>query len=136
MTIRPRGPDIGRARRSKRGTVTNEQKRQARVLGVALAGLLALPAAAVAEERECVGAIGPETVDNVRVPSGAVCTLNGTLVQGTVKVERDATLQAQGTRVIGNVQAEGAADVAVRNSRVGGSVQVKQDARPRRPDRT
>jgi len=96
------------------------------VLGAALAALLAVPAAAVADERVCAGAIGAETVDNVRVPSGSACTLNGTFVQGTVKVERGATLQAQGIQVIGNVQGEGAADVAVRSSRVGGSVQVKQ----------
>jgi hypothetical protein len=103
-----------------------KRNRRTLVLGAALAGLLAVPAAAVADERVCVGVIGPETVDNVRVPSDAVCTLNGTFVQGTVKVERGATLQAERIRVIGNVQGEGAADVAVRSSRVGGSVQVKQ----------
>ena len=95
-------------------------------LGAALAGMLALPVAAVADERVCVGAIGPETVDNVVVPAGATCTLNGTFAKGTVKVERGATLQAQSVRVIGNVQGEGATLVAVRSSSVGGSVQVKQ----------
>ena len=65
-------------------------------------------------------------MDNVRVPEGAACTMNGTFVEGTVKVERGATLEAQAVRVIGNVQGEGAADVVVRESTVGGSVQVKQ----------
>jgi hypothetical protein len=90
--------------------------------------LIVVPAAAVADERECVGAIGAETVDNVRVPEGAACTLDGTFVQGTVKVESSATLEAEAVDVIGNVQAEGAANVVVRGSRVGGSVQVKQGA--------
>ena len=96
------------------------------VLAAASAAVLAAPSGALAEERDCVGAIGAETVDNVRVPEGAACTMNGTFVMGTVKVERGATLEAQAVRVIGNVQGEGAADVVLRESDVGGSVQVKQ----------
>jgi hypothetical protein len=89
--------------------------------------LAAVPAVALAEERTCRGAIGATTVDNLRVPDGATCTLNGTRVKGTVKVETDAKLVARGIRVVGNVQAENAARVVVRGgSRVGGSIQVKQ----------
>jgi hypothetical protein len=106
--------------------MTITTRRTAILAGAAVAASLAVPAAAVADERDCVGAIGPETVDNVRVPEGATCTLDGTVVQGTVKVERAATLQANAVDVIGNVQGEGAANVVVRGSRVGGSVQVKQ----------
>jgi hypothetical protein len=102
-------------------------KRTAILAGAAVAGWLAVPAVAAADEVDCVGAIGAVTVDNVRVPQGAACTLDGTFVQGTVKVERDATLDANAVTVIGNVQGEGAANVVVRNgSRVGGSIQVKQ----------
>jgi hypothetical protein len=101
-------------------------KRAASLAGAAVAVSLTVPAAAVADERVCIGAIGPETVDNVRVPEGATCMLDGTVVQGTVKVERGATLQANAVNVIGNVQGEGAANVVLRGSRVGGSVQVKQ----------
>jgi hypothetical protein len=94
----------------------------------ALAGL-ALAAPAAAEETTCRGTIGAATVDNLRVPQGATCTLNRTLVKGTVKVERAATLHARGVRVIGNVQGENARAVNVTDgSRVGGSVQVKQGA--------
>jgi hypothetical protein len=96
------------------------------MLATALTGALAAPAVAIAEERDCAGAIGAETVDNLRVPQGAACTLTGTFVKGTVKVERDATLTAEDIEVIGNVQAEGARNVVLRGSRVGGSVQVKQ----------
>ncbi len=93
---------------------------------VALAGL-AFAAPAAAEETTCRGTIGAVTVDNLRVPDSATCTLSGTLVKGTAKVERAATLHARGVRVIGNVQAENARSVDVTNgSRVGGSVQVKQ----------
>ena len=91
---------------------------------------------ASAEERVCRGALGAVTVDNLRVPQGATCSLTGTYVKGTVKVEANATLVARGVRVIGNVQAENAARVDVLNrrlsdgtvqrSRVGGSIQIKQ----------
>jgi hypothetical protein len=89
--------------------------------------LLALPSETHAEERTCRGTLGAVTVDNLRVPQNATCTLNGTSVKGTIKVERDATLNARGVRVVGNVQAENARNVVVTNSsRIGGSVQVKQ----------
>ena len=82
---------------------------------------------AAAEERTCRGTLGTITVDNLRVPSGASCTLQGTTVKGTVKVESKGTLVASRIRVVGNVQAENAARVVVRDgSRVGGSVQIVQ----------
>jgi hypothetical protein len=87
---------------------------------------------AFAEERTCRGTIGARTVDNLRVPQGATCRLNGTFVKGTVKVQRAATLVATNVRVIGNVQGENARNVVVRGgSRIGGSVQVVQGARAR-----
>ena len=72
---------------------------------IALAALIGAPAAA-AEERSCRGTLGAVTVDNLRVPQGATCTLNGTRVKGTIKVQRRATLNATNVRVVGNVQAE------------------------------
>jgi hypothetical protein len=95
----------------------------------AVIGVVALASAspALAEERTCRGSLGAITVDNLRVPSGASCSLEGTYVKGTLKVERNATLVASSIRVVGNVQAENAARVVVRDgSRVGGSVQVVQ----------
>jgi hypothetical protein len=104
-------------------------KRAARWVALAaVAGAMVLPAGqALAEERVCRGTIGAATVDNLRVPQRATCTLNGTHVKGTVKVEQGATLKAFGIRVIGNVQAENARTVIVREgSRIGGSVQIVQ----------
>ena len=104
-------------------------KRSARWMAVmAVGGALLLPAGpASAEERVCRGTIGAATVDNLLVPQDATCTLNGTLVEGTIKVERDATLKASGIHVIGNVQAENARMVVLRDrSRIGGSVQIVQ----------
>jgi hypothetical protein len=92
----------------------------------AVLGTAALPAVASAEETDCVGAMGPATVDNLRVPDGATCELDGTIVEGTIKVETDATLDARFVRVVGNVQGENAERVRLTSSEVGGQFQVKQ----------
>ncbi len=95
------------------------------VLASALALIMAMPAA-LAEEMVCRGTVGATTVDNLRVPQGATCTLNGTRVEGTIKVENNAKLYANGVRVIGNIQSEGFQTIVVREgSRVGGSVQLE-----------
>ena len=96
-------------------------------LAISIAAVLIPTGSAEAEERVCRGTIGAVTVDNLRVPQGASCTLLGTRVKGTVKVESLATLRAEDIVVIGNVQAENARNVQVLDwSRVGGSVQVVQ----------
>jgi hypothetical protein len=95
-------------------------------LVVGLAALLMAASVAQAEERVCRGPIGSSTVDNLLVPQGASCALNGTRVEGTVKVERNGTLVANGIRVKGNVQSEGFKNVTLqRGSRVVGSVQLE-----------
>ncbi len=95
-------------------------------LMMGLAALLVAAQVAQAEERTCRGTIGPTTVDNLRVPQGASCTLNGTRVEGTVKVERKATLVANTIRVKGNVQSEGFKNITLKeNSVVVGSVQLE-----------
>jgi hypothetical protein len=114
----------GCARPSTKGA---DMRRMSLIAGLALVAGLAGAATAAAEERTCRGTLGAITVDNLRVPQGATCTLNGTRVQGTVKVERDATLRATGIRVIGNVQAENHRSVTVAgSSTVGGSIQLVQ----------
>jgi hypothetical protein len=85
-------------------------------------------APALAEERTCRGNLAATTVDNLRVPSGATCTLRGTKVKGTVKVERGAKLYAFAIRVVGSIQAENARRVHVVGSQIGGSVQIVQSS--------
>jgi hypothetical protein len=108
-----------------KGDEVKRSRRWMTVLAVG-GGLLLSAGPASAEERVCRGTIGAVTVDNLRVPQDATCTLNDTRVEGTIKIERDATLKALGIRVIGNVQAEDARKVVVRNGSVGGSVQIVQ----------
>ncbi len=95
------------------------------VLGVA--AYFSFPAAVSADEIPCTGTLGAITVDNVVVPQSASCILNGTVVQGTVSVQRNASLQANGVRVVGNVQGENARSVVIRQgSQIGGGVHVVQ----------
>ena len=68
---------------------------------------------ALADEFQCTGTIGAETFENLFVPDGATCTLNGTRIDGNIKVGTGATLNASGVTVGGNIQAEGAASVTV-----------------------
>jgi hypothetical protein len=93
---------------------------------LALAFMLPTGRVAYAEEFRCRGTLGAVTKDNIFVPDGATCTLNGTRAKGTVKVGTNATLRATSINVVGNIQAEGAKYVDVRASTIGGNIQIKQ----------
>jgi hypothetical protein len=118
--------DRGGAEMANVITRTKGLVRAVGISAIALFLAVLLPTWAHAEETTCTGTLGETTVDNLRVPDGANCTLDGTRVEGTVKVESDAVLKAKRVRVIGNVQGENADKVKVRDSRVGESVQVVQ----------
>jgi hypothetical protein len=68
------------------------------VASVAALSILVTPLVAQSEEITCRGKIESRTVDNLRVPQGASCTLNGTKVEGTIKVENGAGLTPTGVR--------------------------------------
>ena len=75
----------------------------------------------------CQGFLGAVTVKNLQVPQGVSCTLNGTRVEGNIKVEKDASLTVQNVTVIGSIQAESARLVEVlAGSMVWGNIQLKQ----------
>ncbi len=124
---------VGSARALKRRKTVEASRRTWEVtfagifaLAVGMLALVVAAPTAQAEEKVCRGTIGAKTVDNVRVPSGATCTLNSTRVEGTIKVENNATLLASGVRVKGNIQSEGFEKIRLnKDSRVVGSVQLK-----------
>ena len=63
---------------------------------------------ALAEDRVCRSTIGARTIDdNIVVPHGVSCTLDGTTVKGNVFVRADARAILVGARVDGNVQGSG-----------------------------
>lgn len=63
--------------------------------------------------------------DTVAVPDGALCTLNGSRVQGDLKVYSGGSLVTAGGQVRGNIQTDEARSVNLVGTRVGGNVQVK-----------
>ena len=74
---------------------------------------------------QCTGSLGAITVNNLTVPQGASCTLNGTIVNGSITVATNATLHAIGVRVRSNLQADKAAEVDVNGgSSVGGDLKI------------
>ena len=79
---------------------------------------------------QCTGTLGAVSIDDdLIVPSGASCSLIGTVVEGNVLVGVEATLQASGVDIDGNIQADGQAAVNVGDdSQIGGDVQVEQGA--------
>lgn len=94
---------------------------------LALMALVASPMTVLADDYPCTGTVGAITVDNLRVPDNATCTLQGTRVEGNIFVETNANLFANNVRVDGNIQAENAARVDVyTGSFVGGSIQIVQ----------
>ncbi len=89
------------------------------------AALLLAAAPASAEERICTGTIGAVYLDNIFVPDGRSCVLDGTRAKGNVVVGTGATLSARSVSINGNLQAEGSNSVRVfGRSTFGGSVQI------------
>lgn len=75
----------------------------------------------------CQGPLGAVTVDNLFVPKGGTCSLDGTTIRGTIRIEAGASLTARQITVFGNIQADGANYIEVlMGSSVGGSIQIKQ----------
>lgn len=73
--------------------------------------------------------IGAVMVDNVEVPDGMACQLDGTTVTGSVKALTDATLfVGNGAQVAGSIVGDGAHHVELTGatSRVGGNFEVKK----------
>ena len=81
----------------------------------------------------CPGTIGAIIIDdNLEVPNGTTCTLNGTTVEGNVIVGSAATLVASDVSINGNIQSGGHASVTVNaDSMIGGDIQLESGSRAR-----
>jgi hypothetical protein len=77
----------------------------------------------------CVGLLSG-TFENVEVPPGATCFLNGSRVLGSVKALEDARLFVVESDVRGNVDGDKADVVHVVVSTVGGNIQIKEGTSP------
>jgi hypothetical protein len=80
---------------------------------------------AVVSPEACNGVLGAITVDGLRVPSGATCTLNGTRVEGNAVVEGSGTLTTQSARIDGNLNAQSHARVSLLSgTTINGNIQI------------
>lgn len=89
------------------------------------------PAAALGlpslNEGSCWGSLGAIVVENLAVPTGAVCTLHGTQVNGTITVEQGSTLTASQVIIAGDVKADSATHLVLEaGSTVAGNIEIKQ----------
>lgn len=101
--------------------------RLAAVSAMALATTVGVATPALAEDYECRGTVGAVTlVGNVIVPDDAVCTLNGTDVQGSIVTKSRSTLKATGVTVTGGLQGESPSTVIVRGSEFGNGISIRK----------
>ena len=99
----------------------------ARVLLIMLVASLAFawfaaPSEARGEPTTCVGVLGPVVVDDVVVPPGERCFLDGTHVLGDVVVSPGSELIADRASIDGNVEASDWGYVNAMQSSIGGDV--------------
>ena len=59
----------------------------------------------------CTGALAHATTNDMSVPSGAICRVSSSTVNGSVTVAAGAYFEASATRIYGNIQATGALTV-------------------------
>lgn len=74
---------------------------------------------------ECRGHVGAVTItDEVLVPNGVTCTLEGTSVDGDIVVKPGAALYASNIKTTGGVRGDAVKKLVISNSRVGNDIQV------------
>ena len=98
---------------------------KAAVLGSAVA--MALIGTAHAGDVTCSSTLGKQRIDGDVVLRGT-CTLNGTTVDGNVKVYQGGRLTIKNATIDGDVQADKASSVSVTGGAVNGNIQVKQSS--------
>jgi hypothetical protein len=69
------------------------------------------PTSAPINPEACNGVLGAITVERVRVPPGATCSLNGTIVEGDAIVEESGVLISQSARIHGDLDARNSAKI-------------------------
>ncbi|MDO4251206.1 MAG: polymer-forming cytoskeletal protein, partial [Moraxella sp.] len=95
-------------------------------LAVGSALALAMTGTAYAGDYNCKGSLGKQHIDGDVVVRSGTCTLNGTTVDGNVKVYSGGALVANNAQVDGDIQAEKAKSVTVNGGLVNGNIQIKE----------
>ncbi|MGI9260686.1 MAG: hypothetical protein ACR2QR_01550 [Woeseiaceae bacterium] len=87
------------------------------------AGLM-LAQPALGDDVNCQSVIGEETIDD-NIVIAAPCTLNGTTVEGNIRIFAGGSLTATGAIIDGNIEADTADFVAILNSEVDGKIELE-----------
>ncbi|HUE95444.1 MAG TPA: hypothetical protein VMN39_02235 [Longimicrobiaceae bacterium] len=108
----------------------SEMKRKLVVLSLSIVGVLAtalVTGSASADDTQCDGALPFGTYDNVIVPPGENCAIDGSEILGNLKIEPNAgVVVVQNTTIVGNLQGEQFLSLELSESTVHGNVQVKK----------
>lgn len=90
-------------------------------------GLLVAAPAAMADDTSCVGLLPPGVYDNVVVPSGASCMIQGAEIRGNLKAEPGSLIiDVRNSTIHGNVEGDSFASFDLHGSMVGGNVTLKK----------
>ena len=100
---------------------------------VAVSVLLLMASAASSGTTSCTTTLTGTIYNNVNVPAGAECTLDGATVKGTVSVTgKEATLTVKnGAKITENLNANGSGNVMVTGSTISGNVTFAYVAGPK-----
>jgi hypothetical protein len=83
------------------------------------------PTSTTVNPEACNGVLGAITVVSLRVPPGATCTLDETIVEGNAVVEESGALIAYSARIAGNLDAQKSARVdLLSGTEVNGNIQI------------
>lgn len=80
----------------------------------------------IISEYRCTSTVSNLTADNLIVPPGKACTVNGAWIKGSVKVEDKARLTVTGLYLKGSLQAKKSPSVVVTDSVILGTIQVEE----------
>ncbi len=103
----------------------NMMKALLKTLALGLPMAMALVGTAHAGDVSCSSTLGKKRIDGDVVVRGT-CTLNGTTVDGNVKVYQGGKLIIKNATIDGDVQADKANSVSITGGAVNGNIQVKQ----------
>jgi hypothetical protein len=100
------------------------------VASLVAGGSIVLMPAASANDFECIGTVGAITVNQIVVPAGKRCRLEGTRVTQNISIRTGSVLVTMGAWVGGNIQGDGAYMLRFLNSDVAGNIQMKHTVGP------
>jgi hypothetical protein len=73
---------------------------------------------------ECTAILPPGTYNDIEVPEGETCTINGSVILGSIRARQESILRMQHDDVGGSIVVEKPREVGIFSSTVGGHVKI------------